>query len=200
METLIIYLVRTIVSLFRNINNRNESKRQSSSQGLPGANSGDERSQPDNNPRNGRSPSNRYVPPMRKLAAPQHGKARNKPRPAASVAPNSHQLAEIISRMPGAVRESPAGRALIARMNVARQAEQAAQRAFTAKQAPAPTPAAVVQTPAAIGAARATATATAQPSPISAIGIRQLMSSRASAMRTIYVLSEVVGLPVALRE
>jgi hypothetical protein len=40
---------------------------------------------------------------------------------------------------------------------------------------------------------------TKAPSTISAAAIRQLMLSRRSAMRTIYVLSEVVGPPVALR-
>jgi hypothetical protein len=43
------------------------------------------------------------------------------------------------------------------------------------------------------------ATATKPQSTITAPAIRQLMLSRRSAMRTIYVLSEVVGPPIALR-
>jgi hypothetical protein len=43
------------------------------------------------------------------------------------------------------------------------------------------------------------AVVTKTPSTISATAIRQLMLSRRTAMRTIYVLSEVVGPPIALR-
>ena len=62
---------------------------------------------------------------------------------------------------------------------------------------PQPTPAA--PPPPRIAAPPAPAAVSSAPPAISAAAIRQLMLSRKSALRTIYVLSEVVGPPLALR-
>ena len=69
--------------------------------------------------------------------------------------------------------------------------------------APPPIPQPVATAPPAprVAAARPAPAAThSAPAAISAAAIRQLMLSRRSAMRTIYVLSEVVGPPLAMRE
>ncbi|MGA2442799.1 MAG: hypothetical protein ABSH08_17735 [Tepidisphaeraceae bacterium] len=65
---------------------------------------------------------------------------------------------------------------------------------------PIPQPIAAPPTPRVTAARPAPAATTSAPAAISARAIRQLMLSRRSAMRTIYVLSEVVGPPLAMRD
>jgi cell division protein FtsN len=65
---------------------------------------------------------------------------------------------------------------------------------------PIPQPVAPPPIPKLAPARPAPAATTSAPAAISAAAIRQLMLSRRNAMRTIYVLSEVVGPPLALRQ
>ncbi|MGD0767087.1 MAG: hypothetical protein ABSB42_02580 [Tepidisphaeraceae bacterium] len=65
---------------------------------------------------------------------------------------------------------------------------------------PIPQPVAAPPIPKLASARPAPTAHTSAPPTISAAAIRQLMLSRRSAMRTIYVLSEVVGPPLAMRD
>jgi hypothetical protein len=137
-------------------------------------------------PVNPRQPGQGRAPNQR---APMQNQSQ-RPQPGYRKAQAPQARPGAIQRARAAMQNSPAGRAMMARMNEARAKASAPPPQISSITPPvvpkASTPVAPV-TP-------------ARPSAISATSIRQLMLSRASAMRTIYVLSEVVNRPLALRD
>jgi hypothetical protein len=197
MDDLIILLIRGLIYLFRGDPNKQRPAPPSTMQ------------RPQNAPATG-SPNAMIPPPSaqhssavkrvplpgmrdRPGARKSQSAARTFQTPIHRLAPNVPRQQNATQRM-AAMQQTVGGRAKLAQMKATKAADDVAHRPGSLA-AEATSPAAVAEKK-----RTAAAAAAARPATITAPAIRQLMLSRVSALRTIYVLSEVVGPPVGLRE